>query len=81
MRGVRTSVLVALALLSGCLSLDDYPRVHPLEPENAALDYDGDGVANGEDNCPSDENPSQADANGDRVGDVCAACGTAARTG
>jgi formylglycine-generating enzyme required for sulfatase activity len=58
-------------LLGGCLSLDDYPRVHPLEPENASLDFDGDGVANGEDNCPRHKNPTQADANGDRVGDAC----------
>jgi len=36
-----------------------------------AADSDGDGTANGADNCPSTYNPSQADADGDGVGDAC----------
>jgi thermitase len=34
-------------------------------------DSDGDGVSNASDNCPTTSNGSQADADGDRVGDVC----------
>jgi hypothetical protein len=34
-------------------------------------DPDGDGVANGVDNCPDVSNPGQEDADGDGVGDVC----------
>jgi PKD repeat protein len=34
-------------------------------------DADGDGVPNGQDNCPEQPNPDQADADGDGYGDVC----------
>jgi hypothetical protein len=34
-------------------------------------DLDGDGVLDGEDNCPTVENPSQADTDGDGEGDAC----------
>ncbi len=34
-------------------------------------DTDGDGVVDSIDNCPSVPNPDQADADGDRFGDVC----------
>jgi cysteine-rich repeat protein len=34
-------------------------------------DQDNDGVRDGNDNCPVDPNPSQSDADGDRVGDAC----------
>jgi len=34
-------------------------------------DSDGDGVPDGEDNCPNDSNPSQEDFDGDGVGYVC----------
>ena len=40
---------------------------NPLAPE----DFDGDGVANSEDNCPTVSNQSQTDQDGDRVGDPC----------
>jgi YD repeat-containing protein len=36
-----------------------------------APDQDGDGVPNGQDNCPGVANPTQADADGDGQGDVC----------
>jgi hypothetical protein len=41
---------------------------------NPAGDADGDGVPNGEDNCPSDRNSDQSDVDGDGVGDVCDNC-------
>ena len=37
-------------------------------------DDDGDGVADGEDNCPTDSNPEQEDGDGDGVGDACDNC-------
>jgi hypothetical protein len=54
----------------------------PLDAQNACArpsgdDIDGDGVPNGEDNCPDDPNPNQADADGDGRGDICDSCGVA----
>jgi hypothetical protein len=37
----------------------------------APLDADGDGIADGTDNCPSNYNPQQLDADTDGIGDVC----------
>ena len=34
-------------------------------------DADGDGVLDGQDNCPNTANPDQADIDGDNIGDVC----------
>ncbi len=34
-------------------------------------DKDGDGVLNGEDNCPNTPNPNQEDSNNNGIGDVC----------
>jgi hypothetical protein len=34
-------------------------------------DQDGDGIADGQDNCPTTANPDQADADQDGVGDAC----------
>ncbi len=38
------------------------------------FDGDGDGIADGADNCPTTANTDQADANSDGVGDVCDLC-------
>ncbi len=38
------------------------------------LDGDGDGRADGEDNCPATPNPDQIDADGDGVGNACDNC-------
>lgn len=39
-------------------------------------DWDGDGVLDGNDNCPRNYNPDQADEDEDGVGDVCDNCQT-----
>jgi peptidoglycan hydrolase CwlO-like protein len=38
---------------------------------DASEDDDGDGVLNGEDNCPLEANPNQEDADDDNLGDAC----------
>jgi hypothetical protein len=40
-------------------------------PVPAEGDNDGDGVADAEDNCPSDSNPSQRNSDADSFGDAC----------
>jgi Ca2+-binding RTX toxin-like protein len=42
-----------------------------LVPAPEVLDTDGDGVADGVDNCPSVANADQADVNNDGIGDAC----------
>jgi hypothetical protein len=37
----------------------------------SAVDADGDGLADGQDNCPKDVNADQVDSDGDNLGDVC----------
>ncbi|MFH2008769.1 MAG: thrombospondin type 3 repeat-containing protein, partial [bacterium] len=44
-------------------------------------DTDGDGIPDGDDNCPADPNFNQADGDGDTVGDVCDNCPTVANAG
>ncbi len=41
------------------------------EPTVCFSDADGDGVADGDDNCPNDNNPAQEDLDEDDIGDVC----------
>lgn len=40
-------------------------------PEEEVQDQDGDGVADGDDNCPGVSNSDQADADGDGAGNLC----------
>ncbi|WP_394844435.1 amidohydrolase family protein [Pendulispora brunnea] len=47
------------------------------KPPIDANDTDGDGVANGKDNCPEQANTDQADGDGDGWGDACDKCKTA----
>jgi large repetitive protein len=42
-------------------------------------DRDGDGIRNGDDNCPGTFNPDQADTDGDGHGNACDACPTVNR--
>jgi len=53
---------------------DACPHMAGDEGEEAACDpdLDGDGVLNGDDNCPQTPNPAQADKDEDGVGDACA---------
>ena len=61
----------------------DEPSCEPTRPEYSGItdgDADGDGIADGEDNCPDVFNPirpleqSQGDADQDGLGDVCDVC-------
>jgi hypothetical protein len=40
----------------------------------ALPDFDGDGIADDQDNCPSNSNPDQSDLDTDGIGDVCDTC-------
>ncbi len=42
--------------------------------DDGVSDWDGDGILDGDDNCPTRENQDQADGDGDGVGDVCDNC-------
>ncbi len=58
--------------VAGCDAIFGLVPTTPLDA--APPDFDGDGVADAIDNCPSVPNADQADADGDGLGDVCDLC-------
>ncbi|MHC4082233.1 MAG: outer membrane protein assembly factor BamB family protein [Planctomycetota bacterium] len=53
-------------------SNNDYGYLYAIDtPFDSALDSDGDGYANDDDNCPDVPNEDQIDSDGDGIGDVC----------
>ena len=55
-------------VMTGDMGDNNMPDADP------GADDDGDGVSNGSDNCPNDENADQADDDSDGVGNVCDNC-------
>lgn len=72
---LRDATMYYLAHFDGrgaALRSDDIAGVRALYPPAANLvDQDGDGVPDGNDNCPSVANADQADADHDGIGDAC----------
>lgn len=75
-------ILVVAACGGGVTGLPDPAPPRQLEahltaddgvviPEPVPADSDGDGVLDGEDNCPFTPNPDQADVDADGIGDEC----------
>lgn len=55
--------------------VSDTPLVDAaIDAMSTAMDRDGDGVANDQDNCPDLANADQGDEDGDHVGDACDPC-------
>ena len=56
----------------GQTNLQEYQAsTNPLLDNADTTDTDGDGTVDVMDNCPTDANPTQADYDGDRLGDAC----------
>ena len=67
-------LLVAAATLTfmACSSDDGDPTPTPTDDNSGGVaDFDGDGIADADDNCASTANADQADTDGDGIGDVC----------
>ena len=72
--GNATSRNGALGDLNGDGSLDVFIANSSGQPNNVVFgvqDRDGDGIVDGNDNCPDNVNVNQANADGDLFGDVC----------
>jgi hypothetical protein len=66
---------ITMVLSSGRATRQTYVLVLSASVAGPQLpDADGDGVPDGEDNCPLVANPAQADTDGDGVGDACDLC-------
>lgn len=66
---------IVIILSSRRTARDTYIVILSASPvDDQAPDADGDGVTDGQDNCPTIANPDQADRDGDGVGDVCDQC-------
>jgi hypothetical protein len=68
--------LLAIACALGCAAfaagaLGQDCRPEPGTPHVTGIDSDGDGIADGSDNCPDCFNPSQHNTLGDAFGDAC----------
>lgn len=58
------------------VDFDDINAVIANWGATCAVDSDGDGISDAQDNCPNTANPDQSDFDGDGVGDVCDNCPT-----
>ncbi len=69
-------------LLPGILAVATFVFPAPIltASQASAQDFDGDGVANPNDNCDGDPNPSQTDTDSDGVGDACDNCSAKANS-
>jgi VCBS repeat-containing protein len=56
---------------SGGLSASESITITVTDVGSSDVDSDGDGIPDNIDNCPESANPSQADLDGDSIGDVC----------
>ena len=63
----------SMNFLDGIHLMEDEPEMTEEQVIAAAnlADFDGDGIVNAQDNCPTVFNPDQADSDGDGVGNVC----------
>lgn len=61
-------------LAAGCLEDDQLHAENFHDDVTPAPDSDGDGVVDGDDNCPLVANPDQDDVDGDWFGDACDTC-------
>ena len=64
-----TQDVLAPAALAGVSTAEQLVIVNWRAP--GTVDFDGDGVIHGQDNCPLVANPTQVDSDGDGLGDAC----------
>jgi len=78
--GILSVTLTPAAAGTANIDLDPCGLVSSLAV-TVATDGDGDGVADGADNCSANANPGQEDADGDGIGDACDNCPANANPG